>query len=165
MAFSPAMALLAYRARGDLLWVIIFVVPALFGVLIAVVAAQVVRRGNPEPFVLASIEDASDEVIGHVGSYLLPAVVDVGQSTEQAVIAAIALALIIQIHIATGRVHVNPLLYLFGYRTYRATSSTGVAYYLIARTDVSGWDGAQRLVPLGASLLVERPRDNRGAQG
>lgn len=164
MAFSPAMALLAYRARDDLLWTAIFAVPALLGVLVAVVAAAVVRRGNPEPFVLESIEDASDEIIGHVGSYLLPAVVDVSQSTEQAVIAAIGLILIVQIHMATGRVHVNPLLYLLGYRTYRATSSTGVAYYLIARTDVSGWDGSHRLVPLGASLLVERPPD-AGAQG
>ncbi|MGH9119062.1 MAG: hypothetical protein ACRD0A_14625 [Acidimicrobiales bacterium] len=152
------MALLAYRARGDVLWVLIFGVPALLGVLLAVVGMRVVRRGNPELFDLKSIEDASDEVIGHVGSYLLPAVIDVSQSTEQAVIAAIALALIIQIHIATGRVHVNPLLYLFGYRTYRATSSNDVAYYLIARTDVSSWDRPHRLVPLGASLLVERGR-------
>lgn len=164
MAFSPAMALLAARARDDLLWVVVFGVPALLGVIVAVVAARLVRKGNPEPFVLESIEDASDEVVGHVGSYLLPVVVDIGGSTEQAVIAAIALALIIQIHIATGRVHVNPLLYVFGYRTYRATSSTGVAYYLIASTDVGGWDGSHRLVPLGASLLVE-PRQSTGPQG
>lgn len=69
MAFSPAMALLAFRAREDLVWIVIFGVPALLGVLVAVVAARMVRRGNPEPFGLASIEDASDEVIGHVGSF------------------------------------------------------------------------------------------------
>lgn len=159
MAFSPAMALLAFRARGEILWVLIFGVPALLGVLVAVVGARVIRRSNPELFDLESIEDASDEVIGHVGSYLLPVVVDVSQSTEQAVIAAVALALIIQIHIATGRVHVNPLLYLLGYRTCRATTANSVAYYLIARTDVSGWDRPHRLVPLGDSILVERRRD------
>lgn len=164
MAFSPAMVLLAIRARSDVVWVVIFGAPALLGVLVAVVAARLVRRGNAEPYSFETIEDASDEVIGHVGSYLLPAVVDVSQSTEQAVIAALVLALILQIHIATGRVHVNPLLYVIGCRTYRATSSTGVAYYLIARTDVSGWDGTRRLVPLGASLVVERRQEAGGAR-
>ncbi len=164
MAFSPAMALLAFRAREDTVWLLIFGIPALLGLSVAVVAAVVVRRGNAEPFTFDTIDDASDEVIGHVGSYLLPAVVDVGESTEQAIIAAIALALIVHIHIATGRVHVNPMLYLLGYRTYGATSSTGVAYYLVARTDVSGWDSSRRLVALGASLLVERSRET-GAQG
>lgn len=156
MAFSPAMALLAYRAREDHIFLLLFGAPAALGVLVALVAVRSVRRGNAEPFVLDTIEDAGDEVLGHVGSYLLPAIVDVGQSTEQATIAALVLLLIVQIHIVTGRVHVNPLLYLFGYRTYRAISSTGVAYYLIARTDVSNWDSSRRLVPLGASLLIER---------
>lgn len=164
MAFSPALALLAFRARGDAQWVLLFGIPTALGVLVAVVGTRVVRRGNPEMFDLESIEDASDEVIGHVGSYLLPAVVDVSQSSEQAVIAAVALALIIQIHVATGRVHVNPLLYLLGYRTYRATTANGVAYYLIAYSDVSGWDRPHRLVPLGDSILVERRRDAK-AQG
>ncbi len=157
VAFSPAMALLAYRARGDLVFLLIFGVPALLGLVVTLGAARVIRRGNPEPFSLETIEDAGDEVIGHLGSYLLPAIVDVSQSTEQAVIAALVLLLIVQIHIATGRVHVNPLLYLFGYRIYRATSCTNVAYYLIARTDVSRWASSRRLVPLGASLLIERP--------
>ncbi|HVE45534.1 MAG TPA: hypothetical protein VNA57_02140 [Acidimicrobiales bacterium] len=159
MAFAPAMALLAFRAREDKLWVLLFCVPAAIGLFVAIVAQVVVRRGNAEPFAFATIEDAGDEVVGHVGSYLLPAVVDVGQSMEQAIIAAIVLTLIVQIHITTGRVHVNPLLYLLGFRMYRATSITGVTYYLVARTDVSGWDTTRRLVPLGASLLIERSQD------
>lgn len=159
MAFSPAMALLAYRARDDTVFLLIFGIPAVLGVCVGVAALRVVQRGNAEPFVLDKIEDAGDEVIGHVGSYLLPAIVDVSQSTEQAVIAALVLLLIVHIHVATGRVHVNPLLYVFGYRTYRATSCSGVAYYLIARTDVSAWELSRRLVPLGASLLVERRGD------
>lgn len=159
MAFSPAMALLAFRAREDPVWLLTFGAPAVIGVCVAIVAAVLTKRGSAEPFAFDTIDDASDEVIGHVGSYLLPAVVDVGQSAEQAVIAAIALGLIVQIHIATGRVHLNPLLYLLGYRIYRATTTTGVAYYLLARSDVSRWDGSRLLVPLGASLLIERPRD------
>ena len=159
IAFAPAMALLAFRARDDTIWLLVFAVPALVGCVVGVIAAILVSRGNPEPYSLETIDDAGEEVIGHIGSYLLPAVVDVGQSSEEALIAAVALALIVHIHIATGRVHVNPLLYVFAYRVYRATSSTGVAYYLVARTDASSWVGSRRLVPLGASLLIERSRD------
>jgi hypothetical protein len=158
VAFTPAMALLAWRARQQWAWVA-FAVPAAVGALVAVVAVLLVRRGNPEPYTLVSIEDLGDEVIGHVASFLLPAVVDVGTSGEQAVIAALVLALIVHIHVATGRVHVSPLLYLLGYRVLRATTDTGVAFHLVARSDVSGWTGPRRLVPLGASLLVERPGD------
>ena len=161
VAFAPAMGLLAARARGETVWLIGFGAPAALGLLVGVWAGWIVHRANPEPVEFADISDASDEVVGHVGSYLVPIVVDVSGSTEQAAIAAIALALIIHIHIATGRVHVNPLLYLVGYRTYRATSMTGVTYYLLARSDVSTWAGSRRLVPLGAAVLVERTKDAR----
>jgi hypothetical protein len=162
MAFSPAFALLAFRARQEPIWLVVFGAPAVLGLLVAVVAVVLVQRGNAEPFAFETIDDVGDEIIGHVSSYLLPVIVDVGQSTEQAITAAIALALIVQIHVATGRVHVNPLLYLFGYRTYRATTTTGVTYYLLSRTDVSVWHEKHRLVPLGSSLLIERVRDEAG---
>ena len=160
MAFAPAMALMALRARHDPVW-LCFGVPALLGCVVAVAAAVLVSRGNPEPFTFDTIDDVGDEVIGHIGSFLLPVVVDVDQSNEQVLIAGLALALIVQIHIVTGRVHVNPLLYLFGYRVYRATSDTGVVYHLLARTDVSTWSNVRKCVPVGASLLIERRRDTR----
>src|SRR5690348_3972132 len=68
MAFSPAMALLAFRARENAVWRVVFGLPAVAGLSIAVVVGVVVRRGNPEPFAFSSIEDASDEALGHVSS-------------------------------------------------------------------------------------------------
>jgi hypothetical protein len=159
-AFAPAMVLLAIRTRQEWLW-LAFALPAAIGVLVGVGAALVVRRTSPEPFRFASIEDAGREVLGHVGSYLLPVIVDVSASTEEVVIAGLALALIVQIHIVTGRVHINPLLYLFGYRVYHATSDTGVAYYLVARSDVSMWRDTHMCAPLGSSVLVERRHPGR----
>ena len=155
------MALLAYKARDDTAWFVVFALPALAGFMVGFVAVTLIARGNPEPFTLEDIRDLGSDVVGYVGSYLLAAVVDVGESFEQNLVVAISLGLIIQIHIATGKVFVNPLLYLVGYRVYEATTDTGVTYYLLARTEVSDWSGPRPLVQLGASLLVERPTDSK----
>ena len=64
------------------------------------------------------------------------------------------MALIIHIHVATGRIFVNPLLYLFGYRIYSAITG-GANYYLIAKSDVSIWTGSRRCIRVGSSILVE----------
>jgi len=163
LSFAPALALLAFKARDDAAWFVVFALPALVGCMVGLVAIALVARGNPEPFTLEDIRDLGSDVVGYVGSYLLAAVVDVGESFEQNLVVAIALGLIIQIHIATGKVFINPLLYLVGYRVYEATTDTGVTYYLLARTEVSDWSGPRPLVQLGASLLVERPTDTKPA--
>lgn len=160
LAFMPAFALLAIRSRETWVWVAL-VVPMAVGLIVAVGLVIVVRRANPEPFVFTTVEDAGDEVLGHVGSYLLPVIVDPSEGTGEMVIAAVVLALIVFIHIVTGRVHVNPLVYLVGYRIYTATSDD-VAYYMLARSDPADWSATQAVTcaQVGASVLVER----RGAR-
>ena len=153
-AFAPALGLLAFRSRGSD-WVWLFLVPAVVGVVVLGVGVLIVRRGNPEPFAFDDIEDLSGEVLGHIGAYLLPVFIDTAQSTEGIVISAIVVALIIQIHVATGRIFVNPLLYLFGYRIYNSKTG-GTTFYLIARSDVSRWTAPRRCVQIGSSVLVER---------
>ena len=95
------------------------------------------------------------ECLGHIGAYLLPAFIDTSKSTEEIVVCAIVVALIIHIHVSTGRVFVNPLLYLVGYRTYSATAGSA-SFYLVARSDVSNWTAPRRCVRIGSSVLVER---------
>jgi hypothetical protein len=153
-AFAPALGLLAFRSWGsDLAW--LFLGPAAFGAVAMLYGAIVVAKGNPERFVFGDIEDASGEILGHIGAYLLPVVVNTSASTEEVAISAIVVGLIIHIHVATGRVHVNPVLYLFGLRVYQAYAND-TAYYLIARSDVSDWTGGQPCVQLGANVLVEK---------
>ena len=159
-AFAPALGLLAFRTWGSrLAW--LFLVPAVFGVLVLVYGAVLVARGNAERFVFTDIDDLSSEILGHVGAYLLPVLVNTSSSTEEVAISVIIMGLIVLIHVSTGRVHVNPLLYLVGLRVYQATTN-GTAFYLIARSDVSDWTGRQPCVQLGANALVEkRPRRAR----
>lgn len=155
-AFAPALALLAFRTRHESWWWVGFALPAILGCMVGVVGLFVLRRANPEPVTFADITDVGDEILGHVGSYLLPVVVDFSESSEEILVAGVVLGLIVLIHIATGRVHVNPLLYLFGGRTYRATTDGGATFYLIARSDPAEWSGTQHCAQLGSSVLVER---------
>ena len=155
-AFAPALGLMVFRSRGSG-WVWLFPFPAIVGIVVLVVGVLIVRRGNPEPLAFDDIEDLSGEVLGHIGAYLLPVLIDASQSTEGIVISAIVMAVIIHIHVATGRIFVNPLLYLFGYRIYSAETG-GTAFYLVARSDVAGWRDPRRCVRIGSSVLVERHR-------
>lgn len=154
-AFAPALAVLAFRARHESWWWLGFAVPALLGCAVAIGAAFIIRGANPEPVAFADITDVSDEVLGHIGSYLLAVVVDFSKGTEEVVLAGVIMGLIVLVHVASGRVHVNPLLYVLGYRTYRAASSTGATYYLVARSDPADWTQTHSCAPLGSSVLVE----------
>jgi hypothetical protein len=152
-AFAPALGLIAFRTWGSqLAW--LFAVPAAAGVVVLVWGAVLVVSGNPEPFVFGTIKDQSGEILGHIGAYLLPVLVNTASSTEDIAIVAVVMGVILLVHVSTGRVHVNPLLYLIGRRVYEATAND-TAYFLIARTDVSEWISAQPCVQVGANLLVE----------
>lgn len=155
-AFAPALGLMALRLRDQQWWWIPFAAAAAVGILLGIGVVATAGRGNREPYVFGDIEDASSEIIGHIGSYIVPVVID-PSGADQVLIGGAALALIIYTHIVTGNVLVSPLLSLAGKRTYRATTDTGVAYYLIARTDPALWSGGVECRALGSSILVEVP--------
>jgi hypothetical protein len=155
-AFAPALGLLAFRSWGSqLAW--LFVVPAAAGVVVLAWGAVLVAGGNPEPFTFGAIEDQSGEILGHIAAYLLPILVTTTSSTEDVAVVAVVMGLILLIHVSTGRVHVNPLLYVVGRRVYTADSE-GTAFFLVARSDVNAWTAAQPCVQVGANLLVEKRR-------
>lgn len=153
-AFAPAFGLLAFRSRCSG-WALLFVVPAALGVAALVGGALVARRASPVSIKFGDISDLSGEVLGHIGAYLLPIFVGTSASTEEIIISAAVVGLIVQIHVATGRVFVNPLLYLFGFRIYSADGD-GRTFYLVARSDVSEWSEHRRCARIGSSVLIEK---------
>lgn len=155
-AFAPAYALLAVRLR-DSWWWLAFAAPAALGVIVLLAGALIVRKGNAEAYDFGDVEDLSDEVLGHIGAYLLPALVDSSASGEQSLMAWLTLLLIVQVHIATGRVYVNPLLYIVGRRVYSATIKDS-SFYLVAKSDVADWTVPTKCVQLGESMLIERSK-------
>ena len=144
---------MAFRLRGDpLSW--FFAALAVLGLFVLALGALVVRRGNATALTFGDIDDLGGEILGHVGAYLLPALVESQTSTEQGVIAGMILLLIVHIHVATGRIYVNPLLYLLKRRVYSATVGS-TTYYLVAKSDVADWKTPKPCVQVGSNLLIE----------
>jgi hypothetical protein len=158
-AFAPAFILLAVRTRHNaLVW--LFVVPAAAGLVVLAYGTFVVAKGNAERFTFGPIDDLGGEILGHIGAYLLPLLVGPASSSEDILTTAVIMAVIVHIHVATGRVLCNPLLYLLGRRVYSATVG-GDAFYLVATSDVSRWVSAQPCVQIGTSVLVEKAPGER----
>lgn len=153
-AFTPAFLFVALRS-GDAWWSWVFYALTGAGVLVLVVGGFLVATGNTEQFELTEIEDASEEVVGYIAAYIVPVLIDPAASPLNALIAAAALFFVFVIHVATGHVHVNPLLYLIGYRVYTAKTKTA-SFALIARSEVADWTGERALVDLSSSVLVEK---------
>lgn len=156
-AFSPAFALMVWRAWGEpLAWV--FGIAALLGLLTVALVIWAIRTGNPEPFTFGDISDSSADVLGHIGSYLAVAVIDPKASASEAALSLAVFGLIFLIHVSVGLVHVNPLAYMFGYRVYTGTTTQDTAYYLVVKSEVADWNGPQHLIRVDPGLLVERSR-------
>ncbi|MCB9390768.1 MAG: hypothetical protein H6512_14765 [Acidimicrobiia bacterium] len=153
-AFAPALALMAYRSRGTG-WLWLFAVPAIAGVVIMVLAALIVRTANAESYSFGDIEDLSGDILGHIGAYLLAVLIEDPHASQQMVITTAVMALIIHVHVATGQVYVNPLLYLTGYRIFFATSANS-SFYLITRRDPADWTTPQRSVRIASNVLIDR---------
>ena len=161
-AFVPAFVLLAVRTRHNaLVW--LFIVPAAGGLIVLAYGMLVVAKGNAERFTFGGVDDLGGEVLGHIGAYLLPLLVGPASSSEDILTTAIIMAVIVHIHVATGRVLCNPLLYLLGRRVYNATVG-GDAYYLVATSDVSRWISAEPCVQIGTSVLVEKRTRDEGSE-
>lgn len=158
-AFAPAFLLIGLRS-GDAWWSWVFYTLTAVGVLVLAVGGFLVATGNTEQFELTEIEDASDQIVGYIAAYIVPVLIDPSASALNAIIAAAALFLVFVVHVATGRVHVNPLLYLIGYRVYTAKTDTA-SFALIARSEVADWTGERALVDLPSSVLVEKWRRKR----
>jgi hypothetical protein len=156
-AFYPAFALLAFRSR-ETAWAWGFLGVGFLCALCVIHLILAVNRGNPEAIRFADIKDLSGDLLGHISTYLVPAFVDTSESTEAVVVSVAIMALILHVHVATGRVHVNPVLYALGYRVYTASTSGGATFYVLAQTDVADWGSAVSCVQVGQALLIEKSR-------
>ena len=156
-AFAPAIVLLSIRTRSVVWLAVALGAIAIVSLLLLAMIILIVSKGNREPFEFTRIEDLGREVMGHVGAYLVPLLVGPTDSIGEMAIGTITLGLIVHLHIATGRVLVNPLLYLLGFHLYRAWSGHRV-YYLLARSDVSEWNTSKSCVQVTDGIVVESAR-------
>lgn len=166
-ASSPLFAMLAWRLAERFWWMLAFGLLATLGAMVIVLLLVVARRRREgDPFQLAKIVDLGDQVAGYVVSYLLPFLLPSDASTGEVWLTVAVLGVIGVVLVQSNQVHLNPLLYLFGYRVYAAIADDGQAYYLVARSDLSRQEGTLVCVEIMASLLVEQrgADDQRGQQ-
>lgn len=150
--------MLAWRLAGRFWWFLLFLSLAGAGLLVVglVLVAKVRRQGDPFPFV--EIVDLGDQVAGYVVSYLLPFLLPSDADTGEVWLTVGVLLVIGLVLVQSNQVHLNPVLYLFGYRVYSATTDDGQRYYLVAHSDLSGLDRPLVCAEVTASLLVEKRR-------
>ena len=156
-ASAPLFAMLAWRLHGRFWWFLAFLVLTAAGAGVVVLVLGVARvRRQGDPFRFAQVIDLGDQVAGYVVSYLVPFLLPADAPTGEVWLTVCVLVVIGVILVQSNQVHLNPLLYLFGYRVYGATAEDGQAYYLIARSDLSRQDGPLVCVEVASSLLVEQ---------
>lgn len=152
--WAPLFALLGWRFRGSV-WSWFFLVLAAVGLLLMALSLLGARMQEPDPFKFDVIEDLGDQVTGHVVGYLLPFVIGPHPTYTEAALVAAVLGVLSVIQIQSNRVHLNPLLYLIGYRIYSA-SSKGNSYYLLARSDLTNHTEALLAAEIPGGILIER---------
>lgn len=157
-AFAPAFGLMTWRAWDSPL-ALIYGSAAFLGMVVVLAVFWAARTGNPEPLAFGDVADSSSDILGHVSTYLVAAIVDPKVSTSEAVLGLTVFALILLIHISAGLVHVNPLFYVLGYRVYTGTTVNDHTYYLVVKTEVADWEGVQRFVRIPGDILIERSND------
>ncbi|MDP8932239.1 MAG: hypothetical protein M3O70_27680 [Actinomycetota bacterium] len=153
-ATSPLFALLAWRL-WERPWFWLFLVLAGLGLLLIVLLLLGARLQQPDPFEFDEIVDLGDQVAGHVVGYLLPFLVQPSASEAEVWLTIGVLLVLGLILVQSNRVHLNPLLYLVGYRVYSAVTR-GKSYYLVARSDLSRLDEPLLAAEVPGGLLVER---------
>ena len=156
-ASAPLFAMLAWRLYDRFWWFAFFLLLAVAGAGVVVLVLGVARiRRQGDPFRFAEVVDLGDQVAGYVLSYLLPFLLPADPATGEVWLTVGVLAVIGVVLVQSNHVHLNPLLYLFGYRVYGATAEDGQGYYLVARSDLSRHEGPLVCVEIASSLLVEQ---------
>lgn len=155
-SFAPLFAILGVRLWDRRLWGAAFLILAVWGLGVLARLLWLRRTRAPDLVVLDRVEDLGDQVAGHVTGYLLPLLVPVGASIGDLLLTTVTLLLIATILVQSNRVHLNPLLYLFGFRIYSATAGTKT-YYLIAKSEMSSQSGDFAMVEVDRSIALEKP--------
>lgn len=101
-------------------------------------------------------KNLDSQVLSFLIAYLLPLLVQKEQKTN--VWALVAFVAVMFVVLATCNIyHVNPLMGMLGYHFFEVTATSGTAYLLITRRNVSITQGSVQVVTLSPFLLLEAP--------
>jgi hypothetical protein len=91
------------------------------------------RAKAPAAFVVKSSEDRGPQVVGYLGTYLLPFVAVEEPAGRLVLGYALFLLVAMLVYVQSDMIQINPILYLFGRRVVKITTEPGWTAYLITR--------------------------------
>lgn len=92
------------------------------------------RTTSPVPRTFAEVRDAGSEIAAYLATYLLPLLAAPNPETGEIVGYAIYALLIVVITLRSDLAHVNPTLYVLGWKIVTVQTGDGSEKYLVCRT-------------------------------
>jgi hypothetical protein len=153
-SYAPLFALLALRFEDDWLRVIFGAAAALFFLDTIRIAVVVPRRVGASPYTVETVSDEGGQVAGYLATYLLPFLAVPTPSATDLLAYGLFLVVVGVIAVRSNLTHINPTLYLLGYRLVSITTVEEFRGYAVVRSDPDRGD-VLRANHLGSHLLVE----------
>lgn len=155
---APLFAILAVRFDSTWLWVTCGAL-ALFGFAQALRVVTAARNAKASRRVVVTrVDDSGGEVAGYLATYLLPFVVISTPSVRDIIAYILFMFVTAVIFVRSNLAHVNPTLYLVGYRVVSIESEDGRKSYLVCKQPPREHDHLS-VVPLVGILVL---KENHG---
>jgi hypothetical protein len=153
-SYAPLFALLALRFQSRWLsWGLAVLAGLLFADMVRL-AVFIPRRVNADVHTVLTVEDQGSQVAGYLATYLLPFLAVTEPSTRDLLAYALYLVVVGVVTVRSNLTHINPTLYLLGYRLVSLTTTEGFAGYAAVRTPPAPGEHL-RANHLGRHVLVE----------
>ncbi len=109
----------------------------------------------PVSAVVVDYRQRGDEVMGYVAAYLIPFVGFSLTDIRQGIALLVFLLVLAYLYVTTEMIHVNPMLYIVGYRIYDVTFEPSIVRTVITYGELRRGDVLQ-LAPLSGDLQIGR---------
>lgn len=153
-SFAPLFGLLALRFQGDWLRGILGGLAVLCFFDTVRLAVVVPRQTGASPHRVTGVTDRGDQVAGYLATYLLPFLAVPNPSVTDLVAYGLFLLVAGVVTVRSRLTHINPTLYLLGYRLVSLTTAEGFKGDAIVHSALAP-DDILRAIHLNSGVLVE----------
>lgn len=113
------------------------------------------RRMAPVTVTVTSISRKGAEVMSYIFSYLIPFIAMSWDKPKDALSLGIIFAVLGLIYVNSNMIHVNPMLYVFGFKLYEIENGRGEIFSLLTRNRI--WRQKNlSVVKVGEDILLDK---------
>ncbi len=153
-SYAPLLALLALRFEDRRLQLALAAVAFVFLADTVRIAVVVPRRVGSSPHTISAVADEGAQVSGYLATYLLPFIAVPTPRVVDVIAYALFIAIAGVVAVRSNLTHINPTLYLLGYRLVSITTAEGFQGSAVVRGRFQP-GSVLTAVNLGSHLLVE----------